>query len=188
LLKSVAENIFIPLTVGGGIRSIYDINNALRAGADKIAINTYALNHPDFIPKAVKTFGSQCIVLSVEAKKTSDGSWEAYTDGGRERTGVDALEWIKKALRLGVGEVLITSIDKDGTKSGYDIDLIERVASFAKVPVIASGGAKDAQSIMSVVNKCNVEAASVSSILHYGQISIREIKKEFLANNINVRI
>src|SRR3989344_4585388 len=115
LLKSVSKKIFIPKTVGGGVRSINDINNALRAGADKIAINTFAVHHPEFITEAVHKFGSQCIALSVEAKKTNDGHWETYTDGGREKTGVDSISWIKKAISLGAGEIIITSIDQDGT-------------------------------------------------------------------------
>jgi len=142
LLRSVTENIFIPVTVGGGIRSIQDINNALRAGADKVAINTYAVHHPEFISAAAKEFGSQCVVLFIEAKKQANGSYEAYTDGGREHSGVDAVEWAKKGIDLGVGEILLSSIDKDGTRKGFDMELMQKVIAFAPIPVIAHGGAR----------------------------------------------
>ncbi|OHA35958.1 MAG: imidazole glycerol phosphate synthase cyclase subunit, partial [Candidatus Taylorbacteria bacterium RIFCSPLOWO2_01_FULL_50_130] len=141
LLKSVTEDIFIPVTVGGGIRSIHDINNALRAGADKVAINTFGVSHPDFIREAAREFGSQCIVLYIEAKKQEGGSYEAYTDGGREHSGVGAIEWAKRGIKLGAGEILISSIDRDGTKKGFDIELARSIASRAPIPVIAHGGA-----------------------------------------------
>ena len=140
LLKTATDNVFIPFTVGGGIRSIQDINNALRAGADKVAINTYAVNNPNFLKTAAESFGSQCIVLSVEAKKIGDKKWEAYTEGGRQRTGIDVIDWVKRAIKLGVGEIIITSIDRDGTRGGYETDLIDEGASFAKVPVICHRG------------------------------------------------
>jgi len=188
LLKSVAQNIFIPITVGGGIRSIHDINNALRSGADKIAINTYAVKHPEFITESVKEFGSQCIVLYVEAKKQPNGSYEVYTDGGREKTGVEVINWIKKAIGLGVGEILLTSIDRDGTKSGFDMALLKEVSSFSPVPVIAHGGAKDAPSLKDAILDAKVDALGVSSIFHYNKCSIAEAKEYLFKNNINVRM
>lgn len=187
LLKSVCENIFIPFTVGGGIRSISDINNALRAGADKIAINTYAIRHPEFIEDAVKKFGSQCIVLSIEAKKIRDGQWEAYTDGGREHTGVDVVSWAKKAIELGVGEIMIMSIDRDGTKKGYEHKLIQAITSFSPVPVITHGGAMDPKSIHDVIAQCHPDAISASTIFHYKHNTIGEIKQHLQNNSINVR-
>ena len=188
LLKSVSENIFIPITVGGGIRSIHDINNVLRSGADKVAINTFGVKHPEFLNVAVKEFGSQCIVLYVEAKKQPDGSYEVYTDGGREKTGLEAIGWIKKAIGLGVGEILLTSIDRDGTRNGYDIDLLKQVSSFSPIPVIAHGGAGSLETLKSAVTKGKVDALCVSSILHYNEYSLPEIKSYLFKNKINVRI
>lgn len=188
LLKSVVKDIFIPVTVGGGIRSIQDIRNALRVGADKIAINTYAMYNPDFLAEAVNVFGSQCVVLFVEAKKNSNGKWEAYTDGGRERSGVDAVQWIKKAVSLGVGEILVTSIDQDGTRKGYELDLVRAIAQHVQIPVIAHGGAGAPESIKEVVTDGHADAVAVSSILHYDETSIADIKKYLAANNINVRV
>lgn len=188
LLKSVADAIFIPITAGGGIRSIHDINNALRAGADKVAINTYAIQNPQFLQEAVKKFGSQCVVISIEAKKTGNKKWETYTDGGREKTGIDAVEWAKKALDMGVGEILITSIDQDGTKSGYDLELIRTVTEFSPVPVIAHGGAGKKEDVLEVIRRCGPNAVSAASIFHYGEVSIKELKKFLLSYNIPVRI
>ena len=188
LLRSVAENIFIPLTVGGGIRTIYDINNALRAGADKVAINTYAVHNPEFISTAAKEFGSQCIVLSIEAKRQSDNKWEAYTDGGREYVGLDAIEWVKRGIELGAGEIMITSIDKDGTGKGYDLDLIKNITSFATVPVIVYGGAGNPESILQVIREGKADAVSAASIFHYKNFSIGEVKKYLKENDINVRL
>lgn len=188
LLKSVADGIFIPITVGGGIRSIYDINNVLRSGADKIAINTYAVKHPSFLSEAVREFGSQCIVLYVEAKKQVDGNYEVYTDGGREKSGLDAISWIKRGIDLGVGEILLTSIDRDGTRSGYDVELLKKVSSFSPIPVIAHGGAGKLDSLREAVVEAKVDALSISSILHYNERSIPEIKDYLLKEDINVRI
>jgi cyclase len=188
LLKSISEGIFIPITVGGGIRSLQDINNALNAGADKVAINTFAIKEPAFLKKAAKKFGSQCIALSVEAKRRADGTWEAYTDGGREHTGIDAVKWIKKALKFNIGEIILTSVDKDGTRSGYDIELTKQVTSFASVPVIAHGGAGGPESIEKILIEGNPEAVSISSILHYKETSVDQIKKALYRKGINVRM
>lgn len=187
LLKSVVENIFIPITVGGGIRSIHDINNVLRSGADKVAINTYAVKHPDFIREAVREFGSQCIVLYVEAKKQSDGKYEVYTEGGREKTGIEAIGWIKQAIDLGVGEILITSIDRDGTRNGLDIELLKEISSFSPVPVIAHGGAGKPDDLKKAILEAKVDALGISSIFHYKECSISEVKDYLSKNNVNVR-
>lgn len=188
LLKSVTENIFIPMTVGGGIRTIHDINNALRSGADKVAINTHALHHPEFLAEAAKEFGSQCIVLYIEAKKQPDGTYEAYTDGGREHSGVDAVKWAKRGVDLGVGEILLTSIDRDGTKQGYDLDLIKQITAFAPIPVIAHGGAGDPQTIYRAIDEGMADAVSVSSTFHYNDLKISDAKKYLKSKNINVRL
>lgn len=188
LLKSTSEGIFIPITVGGGIRSIHDINNALRSGADKIAINTYAIKNPEFIKEAVREFGSQCIVLYVEAKKQKDGRYEAYTDGGREKSGLEVVEWIRKALDFGIGEILITSVDQDGTRAGYDISLLKEISAFAKVPIIAHGGAGSLDSLTEAITDAKVDALGMSSILHYREHSIPKIKEYLSGKNINARI
>lgn len=188
LLKSVTENIFIPITVGGGIRSKYDINNVLRSGADKVAINTYAVKCPDFIREAVREFGSQCIVLYVEAKKQTNGSYEVYTDGGREKTGLEVISWIKKAIDLGVGEILLTSVDRDGTRRGYDIGLLKQISYFSPIPVIAHGGAGRLDSLKEAIIDAKVDALSFSSIFHYNEYSISEVKDYLSGNNIEVRI
>lgn len=187
LLRSLADGIFIPITVGGGIRSINDINNALRAGADKVAINTHALKNPLLLKEASEKFGSQCIVLSVEAKRKPDSSWEAYTDGGRERTGINAIEWAKKALKLGIGEIVITSIDNDGTRKGYDIELIEKISLFSTVPIVVYGGASDPESFFDILKKCRPEGLSAASIFHYKEFSIKNIKKYLSAKKLPIR-
>ena len=187
LLKSVTENIFIPVTVGGGIRTIHDINNALRSGADKVAINTYAVRRPKFLSEASREFGSQCVVLYIEAKKQKDGSYEAYTDGGREHSGIDAVAWARRAIDLGVGEILVTSVDRDGTRRGYDLDLIKRISAFSPVPVIAHGGAGDLEFLDKVIMDGKADAVSASSIFHYGDFKIGDVKNYLKAKNINVR-
>lgn len=187
LLKSVTEGIFIPFTVGGGIRSINDINNALRAGADKVAINTYATKHSEFISEAVKKFGSQCIVLYIEAKKVRPGVWEAYTDGGREHSGIDAIQWAHKAIELGAGEILITSIDQDGTRKGYDMELVRTISEFAPIPVIAHGGAGSMESVATAITEGKTDAVSASSIFHYNDYTIQNLKNYLTNKNINVR-
>lgn len=187
-LSSVTEGVFIPVTVGGGIRTIGDINNVLRAGADKVAINTYAVSRPEFLREAVETFGAQCIILSVDAKRQTNGTWEAYTDGGRERTGKDVVDWVKQAIDMGVGEVLISSIDKDGTKFGYDIDLVKSISSFSPVPVIAHGGAGGYESIYEVIAEGKADAISASSIFHYNELEISQVKKYLKKKDVNVRI
>jgi len=187
ILRSLAQNIFIPITVGGGIRSINDINNALRAGADKVAINTYGIWNPKFLNEAVKKFGSQCIVLSVEAKRQDNNMWEAYTDGGREHTSINAVEWIKKALNLGVGEVVLTSIDRDGSRKGYDLELINAVTAFTNVPLVAHGGAHTKESVAEVIDKSRPDAIALATPLHHNDWTIKDLKKFLIKNKFNVR-
>lgn len=187
-LKSVTEGIFIPFTVGGGIRTIGDINNALRAGADKVAINTYAVSHPKFLQEAVETFGAQCIVLSVDAKIQPDARYEPYTDGGRERTGLDTVSWVRDALSMGIGELVIASVDREGTRKGYDLELVKRLASFCPVPLIAHGGAGTLESVLTVIEQGNADAVSASSIFHYREHSIGEIKKFLDKKDVKVRL
>lgn len=187
LLKKMAKEVFIPITVGGGIRSINDINNALRSGADKVAINTFAIKNPIFISQAAKKFGSQCITVSIEAKKISDNYWEAYTDGGREKTGINAIDWAKKAIKLGAGEIVITSIDHDGTRQGYDNMLIKKISSFSPIPIVVHGGAKGPDSFFEILKTCNPEGLAAASVFHYNDFSIQEVKKYLLKNSIPIR-
>lgn len=187
MLKDVSKDIFVPVTVGGRIRSIEDIRMILQAGGDKVAINTYAIENPHFLELAVREFGSQCIVLSIEAKKRGEGKWEAFTEGGRQQTGVDVVEWAKKAIDLGVGEIFITSIEREGTRKGYDIELVRAVADISPVPVVAHGGARDPESIAEVVRKGGADAVSLSSILHYDECTVAAIKEHLQAENIPVR-
>ncbi len=188
LLSSVADSVFIPLTVGGGIRSINDITNALHAGADKVAINTYGVAHPEFLAEAVKKFGAQCIVVFIEAKRTATGTWEVYTDGGREKTGVDVLEWVKKISDIGVGEILISSIDQDGTRKGYDHALTKAVIDISSVPVIAHGGAGTKESVLKVIQECGVFAVSCATVFHYQDFSIQDLKTFLQEHAISVRL
>ena len=188
LLKSVTDAIFIPVTVGGGIRTIHDINNALRSGADKVAINTHAVRCPEFLSEAAKEFGSQCIALYIEAKKQPNGTYEAFTDGGRERSGFNAIEWARRGIELGAGEILITSVDKDGTRRGYDLDLIKQIASFSPIPVIAHGGAGDPESVFKAIADGKADAVSASSIFHYRDFDVASVKNYLREKNINVRV
>jgi cyclase len=167
IIERTASEVFIPLTVGGGLRSINDIGNALRAGADKIAINTAAVRRPEFIREAAQKFGSSTIVLSIEAMKRPDGSYEAYTDNGRERTGLDACTWAMHGVELGAGEVLVTSVDREGTGLGFDLELSRQIAEFVPVPVIASGGAANVEHVKAAAICAKVQAVAIASMLHY---------------------
>ena len=188
MLKDVVRDIFVPVTVGGRIRSIEDIQAILASGGDKVAINTYAIENPHFLSHAVREFGSQCIVLSIEAKKIADGKWEAYTEGGRQKTGVDVVEWAKKGIDLGVGEILLTSIDHEGTRKGFDLPLIQAITAFSPVPIVAHGGAKDPQSVCSAIEEGKADAVSASSIFHYDECSVQSIKDYLTTNQIPVRL
>ncbi len=175
--NTVSRGVFIPMTVGGGIRKLSDIQQILRAGADKVAINTAATRNPEFITEAAEMFGSQCIVGSIEAKKISANRWEAYIDNGREKTGLNALNWAKKLSELGAGELLITSVDHEGMQKGYDLDLIKRIVESVNVPVIVSGGAGKKEDISVCLDKTRCNAISMASILHYNHTTIQDIKK-----------
>jgi len=188
LIKEACTDVFIPITVGGGIRSINDISNALKSGADKVAINTKAVQEPDFIRQSSKVFGSQCIVASIEAKSINNGKWEVYIDNGREPTGIDVIEWAKHVEELGAGEIMLTSIDKEGTKKGFDIDLCQIVSSQVSIPIIASGGMGEANDAIKLVHHANIDAIAVASVLHYKTESIQNIKSSLEKNNIRVRI
>lgn len=187
VVEEAARDIFVPLTVGGGIRSIDDIVAALRSGADKVAINTAAIARPDFIDEAAQTFGRQCIVLSVEAKQRAPGRWEALTDNGRERTGVDVLEWVVEAERRGAGEILITSVDREGTRKGFDHALFHAVRARVEIPVIGCGGAGAADDIAGAVRDDRLDAVACASIFHYEQCPVPALKTALGEAGIRVR-
>ena len=186
IIKKAAKRIFVPLTVGGGIRKLEDISEILNSGADKVAINTAAIRNPEFIREASVKYGSQCIVLSVEAKKTTSG-WIAYTETGREPSKYNVLEWIPQAIKLGAGEVLLTSVDTDGTKGGFDTDLINAVASICSVPLIVCGGAGSPDDILNLFNSVSIEAAAVGTGLHYEHFTIDQVKTLLSRHQIKVR-
>jgi cyclase len=187
IVERAARSIFIPMTVGGGIRSIEDIRAMLRAGADKVAINTAAVKRPDFIAEAAHQFGSQCVVISIEAKRRGPGKWEALTDNGREKTGLDAVPWAHKAAELGAGEILLTSVDQEGTGLGYDVDLIKILAASLPVPVIAAGGAGEPSHVARAAVEGRADAVSIAAMLHYKRQTIAQIKEELAAAGIPVR-
>jgi cyclase len=188
LASRTAEKVFIPYTIGGGISSIEDIREILRKGADKISINTSAVRNPSLISESAKVFGSQCVVVAVDAKSRSEGFWEVYINGGRTPTGIDAVEWAEEAERLGAGEILLTSMDKDGTKDGYDIRLTKAVVDTVNIPVIASGGAGELKHLRDVFIQAGADAALVASIFHYGQHTVREAKEYLRSQKIEVRL
>lgn len=189
VVKKVAETIFIPFTVGGGIRTLDDITKMLRAGADKISLNSAAVHNPEVIREGANMFGSQCIVVAIDAKARDDKSgWNVYINGGRIDTGMDLLEWTRKVTDLGAGEILLTSMDADGTKQGFDIEMLRAVSSMVKVPVIASGGCGNIEHIDEVFQKDVADAALAASIFHYGEHTVKEVK-EYLKNcNVPVRL
>lgn len=187
VVETAESGVFIPVTVGGGIRSIEDVKKLLRSGADKVAINTAATRNPEIITEAAKIFGSQCIVGSIEAKYQGNGKWEAYVDNGREKTGLDAIEWAKKLESLGAGEILVTSVDRDGVQKGFDTELIKRISEVVSVPVVACGGAGKKEDIISCINGSNCDAVAFASILHYNKTTIGEVKHELERNGIPVR-
>ena len=187
VVERTGDVVFIPFTVGGGLRNIEDIKAILRAGADKVSLNTSAVQNPDLIKESSKMFGSQCIVLAIDAKKKGK-SWEVYTHGGRTPTGIDAVEWAKRAENLGCGEILLTSMDADGTKDGYDIPLTKAISEAVTVPVIASGGAGNAEHIYEALTKGKADAALAASIFHYEEHSIRKVKEYLRSKNVSVRL
>ena len=186
VVQRTAECVFMPLTVGGGISNVSDIRNLLNAGADKVSMNTSAVNEPGLIRQAANMFGSQCIVVAIDAKNV-DGRWEVFTHGGRRPTGRDVIEWAKQAQKLGAGEILLTSMDADGTKNGFDLPLTRAVSAAVNIPVIASGGAGLLEHFYQVFNEGGADAALAASVFHYGEISIPEVKSYLLQKKVNVR-
>lgn len=187
IIKRAAQDIFIPMTVGGGVRSVDDARDLLRAGADKVAINTAAIRRPELITEISRRFGSQCMVLSIEAKRIAENKWEAYTDNGRERTGLDVLEWAQKGCELGAGEIMLTSVDQEGTRKGFDLALVKAVAGSVPIPVIASGGMGTPEHLLQVVQEGLADAVAMADILHYNRSSLPQIRAAAQAANINVR-
>lgn len=187
IVSRAAAEIFVPLTVGGGIRSVDDVREVLRAGADKVAVNTAAVANPTLISEIATTFGSQCMVLSIEAKLVGKNQWEVYTDNGRERTGLDVIEWAKKAVRLGAGEILLTSIDQEGTGKGFDIDLIKAVSDCVSIPVIASGGMGSNQDAVDVVMQGDANAVAMAMVLHYNKTTLLDVREAVKAAGVKVR-
>lgn len=188
MVRRVAEQVFIPFTVGGGIRSVEDMNKMLKAGADKVSVNSSAVANPQLIADCAEKFGNQCVVVAIDAKKVEDGSWHVFVAGGRKDTGIDLLDWAKKVVSLGAGEILLTSMDKDGTKSGLDIEMLNAVANVVTVPIIASGGAGNSQHILEVFEQTPATGALAASIFHYGEVSIADTKQAMRQSGIEVRV
>ena len=189
MVRKVAETVFIPFTVGGGIRTVDDFRALLREGADKISINSSAINTPELIAEAAEKFGSQCVVVAIDAKRREDGSgWNIYKNGGRIDVGIDAIEWARKVEKLGAGEILLTSMDCDGTKAGYDIELTNTIASNVSIPVIASGGAGSKEHFLDAFTKGKADAALAASLFHYKELDIMELKKYLADNGIPMRM
>ncbi|EIQ6261841.1 imidazole glycerol phosphate synthase subunit HisF [Listeria monocytogenes] len=186
VVERTAEQVFIPLTVGGGISSVSDMKELLQAGADKISLNSAAIKRPDLIQEGTDKFGNQCIVVAIDAKWNGT-NWSVFTRGGRNDTGLDAITWAKKAVQLGAGEILLTSMDGDGTKNGYDIPLTKAISEAVSVPVIASGGCGNAAHMAEVFEKTNATAALAASIFHYGELSIQNVKTTLLEKGVNIR-
>jgi len=192
MVEEVAGQVFIPLTVGGGIRTVEDIRRMLNAGADKVGINTAAVFNPEFVKEAAEKFGSQCIVVAIDAKKVSGESkenrWEIFTNGGRKETGIDAIEWAIKMVDYGAGEILLTSMDRDGTKIGFDLELTRAISEAVNVPVIASGGVGELQHLVDGVKKGKADAVLAASIFHFAEFTIEEAKRKMAAAGIEMRL
>ncbi len=188
ILCETAKSVFIPLTVGGGINTVEDFDRVLKCGADKVSVNSGAVKNPDLICKAAKLYGDQCVVLSVDVKRV-DGVFRVFAKGGRENTGMEAIEWIKRCVANGAGEVVVNSIDTDGVKKGFDLEMLEKVCNAVNVPVIASGGAGKIEDFITLFNTVpKVDAGLAASIFHFGEVSINDLKKEMKRNNIPTRI
>ena len=189
LVRRVAENVFIPFTVGGGIRTVEDFRALLREGADKISINSSAINRPELISEAADKFGSQCVVVAIDAKRRADGSgWNIYKNGGRIDTGLDALEWAERVNKLGAGEILLTSMDCDGTKAGYDIELTRQIAEIVSIPVIASGGAGTKEHFHEALTDGKADAALAASLFHYKELEISDLKRYLSDRGVSMRL
>lgn len=187
IVRAAAQDIFVPMTVGGGIRSVDDATQVLRTGADKVAINTAAVANPKLITEISRRFGSQCMVLSVEAKQIAAGKWQVFTDNGREYTGLDVVEWVRKGVELGAGEVLLTSIDREGTRKGFDVDLVHAVTEAVSVPVIASGGMGEPSDVCEVITRGGADAVAMADILHYKRATVGDIRSVARSAGLNVR-
>lgn len=188
IIERSTRDVFVPITVGGGIRTVTDVADALKAGADKVAINTAAVRRPELISEAARAFGSQCIVLSIEAKQVGVNRWEAYTDGGREHSGLDVVEWANRGVALGAGEILVTSIDREGTRRGFDIQLTGAIARAVKVPVIASGGMGTPAHLVEVIREGGADAVAMADILHFNRMTLPDIRASLGEENIRVRV
>jgi cyclase len=188
IVEAVASQVFIPLTVGGGVRQVEDVRRLLNAVADKVSMNTAAVNNPQLVADASARVGSQCIVVAVDAKQTSPGRWEVFTHGGRKNTGLDAIEWARKVESLGAGEILLTSMDRDGTKAGFDLPLTRAVADAVGIPVIASGGVGTLQHLADGVTEGRADAVLAASIFHYGEYTVRQAKEFMRSRGIEVRL
>ena len=187
IIRRAADQVFVPITVGGGIRSVEDARHILRSGADKVAINTAAIARPDLISEVARHFGSQAMVLSIEAKQVAQGKWEAYTDNGRERTGLDVLQWARRGVEMGAGEILLTSVDREGTRKGFDIDLIRQVSEAATVPVIASGGMGSIEDFLMAAQLGLADGISMADTLHYNRLQLGDIRAAALKAGLAVR-
>ena len=187
IVESAAQDVFVPMTVGGGIRTVADATDLLRSGADKVAVNTAAVANPELISEIAQRFGSQCMVLSIEAKQIGTGRWEVYTDNGRERTGLDVIEWVRRGVALGAGEILLTSVDREGTRRGFDVALVRAVTAEVSVPVIASGGMGAPQDLVDVVLQGQADAVAMADILHYRRAAIGDIRAVAQAAGLHVR-
>ena len=188
VVKKTSQECFVPLTVGGGVRNIVDISNLLKSGADKVSINTAAVNNKNIIKESAENFGSQCIVTAIDAKKITEKKWEVFTHGGRNSTGLDVLNYAKEIEELGAGEILLTSMDRDGTKKGYDLELTEMVSNSVNIPVIASGGVGKLDHLYDGLKKGKASAVLAASIFHFGEFSIKDVKKYLDSRGIPVRI
>ncbi|MBK7847781.1 MAG: imidazole glycerol phosphate synthase subunit HisF [Zoogloea sp.] len=188
VVEQVAEQVFIPLTVGGGVRTVDDVRRLLNAGADKVSINTAAVNNPQLVADAAGKVGSQCIVVAIDVKQVAPGKWEVFTHGGRNRTGLDAIEWARKVESLGAGEILLTSMDRDGTKNGFDLGLTRAVSDAVSIPVIASGGVGSLDHLADGVTQGRADAVLAASIFHFGEHTVREAKELMRARGIEVRL
>jgi imidazole glycerol-phosphate synthase subunit HisF len=191
VVRRTAEQVFIPLTVGGGVNNVDNIKQLLRSGADKVSINSAAVRDPDFITQAARQFGDQCIVVAIDARRRRDPrnpGWDVYVRGGRENTGLDAIAWAQEMVRRGAGELLVTSMDADGTQAGYDLSLIRQIADLVSVPVVASGGAGNCEHIYQAVTEGKAEAALLASLLHFGQLTVSEIKNYLRDRSVPIRL
>lgn len=187
IVRRAAQDVFVPMTVGGGVRSVDDVRELLRAGADKVAINTAAVRNPDLIAQVSRTFGAQCMVLSIEAKRRPEGGWEVYTDCGREHSGLDAVAWARRGVELGAGEILVTSIDQEGTRRGFDVALTRAISEAVPVPVIASGGMGAFDHLLDVTRQGRADAVAVADMLHYDRTTLGALREQALGAGLPVR-